>query len=83
MHCGRCTVLWNEKKLLPCLFLLDVLCSFRKNEEFAILRECLSCPHYREFKREMENEEEQFFEEVNQIRKYGYPKKFDVPRGSD
>jgi len=31
----------------------------------------------------MENEEEQFFEEAKKIRKYGYPKKFNVPRGSD
>jgi len=31
--------------------------------------------------REMDEEEEEFWEEEEKIRKYGYPRKFDVPKG--
>lgn len=68
------------KKLLSCVFLPEVLCSFRKSEHFAIMERCLKCSQYRRFEKEMENEEEEFFEEVKKIQKYGYPKRFNVPK---
>ena len=76
-----CTVLSAEKKLLSCLFLVGVLCSFRKSEKSYIMNRCFECPHYKRFLKEMQEEEDAFFEEVERIRKYGYPKRFDVPKG--
>ena len=70
-----------KKKLLSCLFLLDVLCSFRKSEKSYIMNRCSECVHYKRFLKEMQEEEEEFFEEADRIRKYGYPKRFDVPKG--
>ncbi len=65
-----------KKKLLSCFFLDDVLCSFRKNEGFGIMNRCFNCSHYKRFEREMNQEEEEFWHEVDKIRKYGYPRRF-------
>ena len=65
-----------EKKLLSCVFLADVLCSFRKSEHFGVMSRCLKCSHYARFVREMAEEEEEFWDEVDKIRKYGYPRRF-------
>lgn len=51
-----------------CVFLDDVLCSYRKSEEFGVMERCFRCPHYRRFIREMDKEEEEFFEEVERAR---------------
>ena len=70
-----------EKKVLSCFFRRDVLCFFRKSEKSGVMSRCFKCPHYFRFMREMQEEEDAFFEEVERIRKYGYPKRFDVPKG--
>lgn len=62
----------KKKKLFSCFFLPDVLCSFRKTEQFGVMNRCLKCPYYAKFLREMEEEEEAFWDEVDTIRKYGY-----------
>ena len=67
----------HEKKLLSCFFLPDVLCSFRKSEKFGVMSRCLKCPFYAKFMREMEEEEEEFWDEVDKIRKYGYSRRRD------
>jgi len=54
-------------KVLSCLFLLDVLCSYRKHEGFYIMDRCAKCPHYDRFMREMEEEEDKFWEEVERL----------------
>lgn len=64
----------DSKKILPCVFFDDVLCSFRRSEKFGIMNRCLKCPHYRRFMRDMEEEEERVWAEIDRIRKYGYPK---------
>ena len=69
-----------RKKVLSCFFLTDVLCSYRKYEKIGVMSRCLKCQYYERFKREMDEEEEEFWDEVNMIRKYGYPKRFDVPK---
>jgi len=56
-------------KVLSCVFFDDVLCSYRKNERFGVMSRCFKCRHYRKFKREMDEEEEEFFEEVERIRR--------------
>ena len=61
-----------EKKLLSCFFLPDVLCSWRKSEKLGLMDRCLKCPFYFKFMREMEEQEEEFWDEVDSIRKYGY-----------
>jgi len=64
-----------QVKALPCIFVLNVLCSFRKDaEDFRPMQRCFTCSHYFRFLREMEEEESKFFEECDKIRKYGYPK---------
>lgn len=64
-----------KKKLLSCLFLSDVLCSFRKSEHFAIMNRCLKCRHFYRFNREMDEEDEKVMGEIDRIRKYGYPRR--------
>ena len=54
-----------ESKLLSCFFLTDVLCSFRKTEEFGVMDRCLRCSHYKRFMREMEEEEDEMWEEID------------------
>ena len=65
-----------KKKLLSCFFLPDVLCSYRKTEEFGVMNRCQKCAHYARFWQEMDEEEEKFWNEVDKIRKYGYPRRF-------
>ena len=71
----------RNRKVLSCVFFDDVLCSFRKTEHFAIMERCLRCPHLARFEREMDEEDEQEMAEIDKIRKYGYPRRFDVPKG--
>ena len=61
-----------EKKILLCVFLPDVLCSFRKSERLGVMEHCFSCDHYERFMREMFEEESKFWNEVDRIRKFGY-----------
>lgn len=63
-----------------CLFLADVICVFVKSDKPVVMNRCFKCKYYFRFNREMEQEEEEFFEECERIWKYGYPKKFDVPK---
>jgi hypothetical protein len=65
-----------QTKLLTCIFLLDVLCSHRKSDDFRPMERCFTCKHYLRFLRLMEEEEEKFFVECDKIRKFGYPKSF-------
>jgi len=57
-----------EQKLFSCFFLPDVLCSFRKNENFGVMSRCSKCPHYERFWQELDDEEEKFWEEVARMR---------------
>ena len=43
----------KESKVLSCLFWKDVLCSFRKSENFGFMDRCLKCSHYLRFLRLM------------------------------
>jgi len=59
-----------------CLFLVDVVCPFRtsvdKRRRFSVVGCCSKCSRYAQFVDGMEREEEEFFEEVEEIRKHGY-----------
>ena len=61
----------GKPKVLSCLFLLNVLCSFRKVEQFAVLDRCFKCPHYSRFVQEMEELEDAFWEEEERLRREG------------
>ena len=63
-------VLSSEKKLLFCVFSSDVLCSFRKSEKFGVMDRCLKCRYYKEFLREMAEEDEKVMDEIDRIRRY-------------
>ena len=55
-------------KALQCLFLLDVLCSFRRTEKvFGIMDRCLKCKHYLAFLKEMEEEDEKMMDVIDKI----------------
>lgn len=56
-------------KGLRCYFYDNVLCSFRKSLRSGIMPQCYTCRHYKRFKREMAEEEEEFFEEVERARR--------------
>jgi hypothetical protein len=56
-----------------CSFWENVLCQSKKNDRFVVLRRCLTCPHYRRFEREMEEEEDEFFDYVERVRSRGNP----------
>lgn len=55
-------------KPFTCIFLSDVVCSFQKYGHAVLLRRCDTCEYYLRFVREMEEEEEKFFDEVDKIR---------------
>lgn len=55
-------------KSLQCSFLLDVLCPHKKYKGFRVFGKCFKCPHYLKFLREMEDEEQKFFDEVERVR---------------
>ena len=59
----------ERQKPLSCLFLADVLCSYRKSEKFTVMNRCLKCRHYRRFTREMAEEDERVMDEIDAIRK--------------
>jgi len=60
---------FDKVNVLSCIFLLDVLCSFREDaEDFRPMERCFTCSHYLRFLREMEEEEEKFFGEVDKMR---------------
>lgn len=46
-----------KPQLLSCVFLTDVLCSYRKSEKFGVMGRCLKCEHYVRFIREMDEED--------------------------
>jgi len=61
-----------QAKALPCIFVLNVLCSFRKDvEDFRPMERCFACKFYLKFVRDLEEEEEKFFEEVEEREKHG------------
>lgn len=46
-----------QTKLLICIFFADVLCSYRKSDDFRPMERCWSCSHYKRFMRSMEEED--------------------------
>ena len=57
-------------KPLSCLFILDVLCSFRKSEKvFGIMDRCLKCKYYLEFLKVMQEEDEKVMDEIDRWRR--------------
>lgn len=59
-------------KALLCLFLLDVFCSYRKSDKIRFMSRCLKCRYYKQFLREMAEENERVMDEIDRIRKHGY-----------
>lgn len=59
-----------SSKPLSCLFMPKVFCSFRKSTGFHMMHRCLKCRHYREFMREMAEEDEKVMDEIDRMREY-------------
>ena len=61
-----------ESKVLSCLFLPDILCSYVKSEKSTgVMDRCLKCRHYHAFLREMAEEDEKVMDEIDEIRRTG------------
>ena len=60
----------SSDKVLSCMFLDDVLCSFRKSEKFGVMDRCMKCRHYEEFLREMDEEDEKVMDEIDRMQRY-------------
>lgn len=54
--------------LLSCVLWNDVLCSYRKTEEFGIMNRCLDCPQYKRFEAYMDAEDERVMDEIDRER---------------
>jgi hypothetical protein len=61
----------NGLKVLSCVFLNDVLCSYRKDVKFGVMARCFKCPYFRRFEREMDVEDERVMDEIDEIRRTG------------
>ena len=60
----------DKPKILSCLFLPDIFCSFRKTEKFGIMDKCLKCRYYEEFLQIMAEEDEKVMDEIDQMRRF-------------
>ena len=60
----------NGLKVLLCVFLDDVVCSFRKDARFGVMSRCFKCRHYLRFEMEMDEENELVMNEIDEIRKH-------------
>lgn len=59
-----------ESKVLSCLFLPDILCSYVKSEKVGLMDRCLKCRHYEWFLREMAEEDDKVMDEIDRMRGY-------------
>ena len=57
-------------KPLLCLFLNNVLCSYRKTEKVTVMSRCFKCRHHRRFLREMAEEDKKVMDEIDEIREH-------------
>ena len=70
-----------QVKALPCIFLLGVTCSFRKDaDDFRPMEMCFSCQYYKRFLKETQEEDVKVMDEIEKIHKFGYPKSFGVSK---
>lgn len=56
-----------KPKSLLCLYRSKVLCQHVRDTNFDVVYRCLECKFYAEFVREIEAEEDEFFEELDRI----------------
>ena len=60
-----------ESKVLSCLFLPDILCSYVKSEKsVGVMDRCMECRHYEEFLRVMHEEDMKVMDEIDRMRRY-------------
>lgn len=60
----------NGLKLLACIFLNDVLCSYRKDVGFRIMARCSRCPSYKKFELLMAADDEAEAVFLDEVRKH-------------
>jgi hypothetical protein len=51
-----------------CFFSNDVVCVYRTSDKSGFMARCESCKHFKEFVRCREEEEQEFWDEVDRIR---------------
>jgi hypothetical protein len=52
-----------------CVLTNDVVCSYRKSAKVHMMDRCFQCSELARFEREMDEEEEKFFDEVDEVRR--------------
>ena len=56
-------------KKFPCSWVIRVLCPHKKTRNFALLSQCFECSHYREFLRDMAEEDEKVMDDIDRERR--------------
>lgn len=59
---------WRSGNVGECLFLDDVVCSYRTKAEWDVLDQCFECAHYKRWEREMDEEDERIMNEIDEER---------------
>jgi len=57
----------HEPSVLPCLFLKDTLCSYRKSMKVYIMERCWKCSEFLRFEHEMDEEDKAADREVEDV----------------
>jgi hypothetical protein len=59
----------SGSKCLPCVFLPDVLCSYRKDARVGVMARCWKCAEFERFECEMDEEDERVMDEIDEERR--------------
>lgn len=61
----------DKRDLFDCTFVEGVKCPYKTCKKSKLLPQCANCKTYNKWMREMEAEEDKFFDEVDRIRATG------------
>jgi len=60
----------ESRKILSCLFLNNVLCSFRRTEKtWGIMARCFRCAHFARFMVDMAEEDDRMMDRIDEMRR--------------
>lgn len=61
----------DSKLVLPCVFVDDVLCSYRKTMRPCLMERCWKCRYFKRFNREMLGADEKVMDEIEEEHRTG------------
>ena len=62
---------FKASKLLSCLLLEDVFCSFVKYGKVGLMDRCMTCVYYKRFLDRMDSEDQRVMDDIDEIRRTG------------